>query len=126
MSVLTDRLRAVCHGMPPGSSVSLPVSWILETLETDEGEGVATPRLLTLEEVAETVSRAVSTVRTWCNSGELPGAFRLNGRTWRVPERALEEYLRAQASPSSDTPEPPAGSERPVDLGAWREERKAS
>ena len=51
---------------------------------------------LTLEQVACEVGRATSTVRTWCNSKRLAGAYRLNGRDWRVPRAALRAFLDDQ------------------------------
>lgn len=51
---------------------------------------------MTLEQVASEVGRATSTVRTWCNSKRLDGAYRLNGRDWRIPQAALRKFLDDQ------------------------------
>lgn len=114
---LRSHLASVVEGMPEGASVSLPVDWIRSLLEEEPEAGV--PELLDLEEVAEIVGRAVSTVRTWCNTGELEGAFKLRGREWKVPREALRRFLEEQGS---ERPDPtPSG---PVDLGSWRTQRE--
>ena len=51
---------------------------------------------MTLDQVASEVGRAVSTIRTWCNSKRIDGAYRLNGRDWRIPQAALRKFLDAQ------------------------------
>ena len=91
--------------------------WLAKELDA---EGPWAPRAdvltdLTLDEVANAIGRAVSTVRTWCNSGRLPGAYRLNGRDWRVPRSALEALRNGKPGAVER-----AG--RPADLAAWRRE----
>ncbi len=85
---LVDRLKAIIEGMPDGGSVSLPVTWLRDLLDA-EGDSPGTGRLLTLEEAGDIVGRSAGTVRTWANSGQLEGAFKLQGRSWRVPESAI-------------------------------------
>jgi hypothetical protein len=119
---LRERLKAMVDGMPPGSSVSVPVDWLRECLAAEEREGDRPDRLLTLEDVAGEVGRAVSTVRTWCNSGKLEGAFRLNGKDWRIPSASLRRYLEAQANPEA-TAGTIDGNGHPK-IGAWRKRRK--
>lgn len=53
---------------------------------------------MTLKEVADEVGRAKSTVRSWCNSEKLEGAYRLNNRDWRVPRRSLQAFLAGQST----------------------------
>lgn len=97
---LRTRLQAVVDGLPEGSTVSLPVSWLRGLLEAEaKRAGEELPELLTLPEVAQVVGRAESTVRTWCNSGRIPQAFRMNGRDWRVPSKALQEWIESQQEP---------------------------
>ena len=114
------QLQNIVDGMPPGSSVSLPVDWLRALLQEEaDRAGEAPDGVLTLAEVGERVGRAEGTVRTWCNSGKLKGAFRLNGRDWRVPESALRNYLEAQIEQKSSE----VGSRGDVDLGSWRKHR---
>ena len=108
-------LREIVTNMPADGSVTLPVRWLRDLL-AEEGEAGA--RLLTLGEAGELVGRSPSTIRTWANSGQLDGAFKLQGRSWRIPESAIESFIERQ---QSDEHEPPTvRSEGPVDLGAWR------
>ena len=111
---IVERLRAIVDPMPADGSVSLPVAWLRELLEA-EGAEPGMGRLLTLEEAGKIVGRSPSTVRTWLNTGALDG-FKLNARSWRVRESALQSYLKRQESG-----EPTVSDTGPVDLDAWRE-----
>jgi excisionase family DNA binding protein len=115
---LKKQLQEIVAGMPEGGSVTLPVAWLQGLLEEAEHEGDVPDELLTLEAVAERVGRAESTVRTWCNSGKLEGAFRLCGRDWRIPESALRSFLEGQVK-GDDAAESP-GAHGEADLGSWR------
>ena len=117
---LRKQLSKMVEGMPPGSSISVPCDWLRSLLAEDERAGDVPDELLTLEEVGERMSRAVGTIRTWCNSGQLEGAFRLNGRDWRIPSSVLQAYVENQQNPQ-DTPGPDDADD---DLGAWRRIRK--
>jgi excisionase family DNA binding protein len=65
-----------------------------------EADTIAAPdRDLTVEELAEKVGRAVSTVRTWLIAGDLRG-YKLNGKSWRIPQSALRAYVDAQTTVS--------------------------
>lgn len=110
-------LRDLLESLP--TDALLPVGFILEELGVEQGGDVGPLGDLTLQQVAEATGRAVSTVRTWCNSGRLPGCYRLNGRDWRVPRAALEALRNGKPEPAADRPS------RPADLAAWRSERAA-
>ena len=100
--------------------MTVPVTWVQDLLDA-QGDS-SEMRLLTLKETAELVGRSVSTVRTWLNTGQLEG-FKLNGRSWRIRERALQAFLERQQSGEH---EPPAmRSSASVDLGGWRKHIKA-
>ncbi len=114
------RLEAMVEGMPEGASVSLPVDWIRELLEEEPPPGEV-PDLLDLEQASKIVGRAVSTVRTWCNQGEIEEAFKLRGREWRIPRRAFVAFLRCQGGDDTPTSSPSRGS---ADLGSWRRDLK--
>ena len=57
-----------------------------------------TPRALTVAQVAALWGVSDTFVYDLCNSGALPGAFKLGRKLWRIPPLALDAYeLRAQA-----------------------------
>ena len=112
-------LRAIVEDTPADGTVTVPVTWLQDLLDAESDS--SDMRLLTLQEIAEFVGRSVSTVRTWVNTGQLDG-FKLNGRSWRIRERAFKEFIERQ---QSGEPEPPAiRSSASVDLGAWRKHIK--
>lgn len=115
------RLRQFCDLALPGTMI--PVESLRAALdEAEQGGDVPAEGSdgedLTLEEAAERVHRAASTVRGWCNSGVLAGAYRLNGRDWRIPPAALRAYLDRQGERARTTAAPRRG--KAADLGAWR------
>lgn len=86
-------LQRVAELLPDGASVTLPVE-VLRALAEDsgadgssDGEGALVD--LTVGDVGKLIDRAPSTVRWWCQTGVLPGAYRLRNREWRVPRSAL-------------------------------------
>ena len=116
-----EELRALYDALPPGSAISLSreaVGGLLDGLSLPRG-GVQDGSDLTLEEVAERVGRAPSTVRGWCRCGSLVGAYRLNGRGWRIPLLALDAFLRAQEERRTA---PTMGGHN---LSAWRKDHDA-
>lgn len=103
-------LRDALDGLP--DSALVPVGWIREQLHSepaDEDQGVAD---LTVQEVADELDRAPSTVRGWLGEGELDG-YRFRGREWRIPREALEAFLEEERG---------NGRRPSADLGSWRKE----
>ena len=111
---MSEHLRDLLGQLPPDAQV--PVGWVLENLGEEQGSAFAD---LTLEQVAEKVGRAASTVRGWCNSDRMVGAYRLRGREWRIPQDALRRFLAAERSQDGHGPAT-VRSRGPVDLGSWR------
>jgi len=112
---LVERLRAIVDALPsPASSVTFTRADLVALVEGSEESPSPPARDLTVEDVAEEVGRAPSTVRGWLIAGDLRG-YKLNGRDWRIPRAALREYLAAQAGGEDavDVPEE-------VDISAWR------
>ena len=109
---LRDRLERVAEVLPPGAQVILPVDWLREQLVPgrDGGDGVLED--LTIDAIAKALDRSPNTVRRWCASGRIRGAYRL-GREWRVPRASLQS-LRESGEPESEP------RTRNVDIGAWR------
>ena len=92
------RLLAILSELPAEAMVT--VGWLRDKLGggDDEQSGARPFSDLRIEEAAKEVGRAPSTVRTWCNSGALTGAYRLRGREWRIPRKAIARFLEAQTN----------------------------
>ena len=113
-----DRLRALVNMLPPDAAVMLTASTLREWLDA-EGDPIENSHLSadpTAGEVAEALGRSMSTIRAKCAGGEIPGAYKLNGREWRIPREAFRAYLEAQRSGSTQRSE--AAPRRSLDL--WR------
>ena len=112
-TTLRDALARLVADLPADSAVSVRVDHLRELLAGLEP--AAPPRLVdrTCAEVALLMNRKASTIRGWCDLGLLPGAYRLHGREWRIPEAAVTA-LNAKAPHRSSQPTPR------VDLGGWR------
>lgn len=108
-------LRERLEALPPGSLV--PAAWVLELLGDAEGTPArpGTPVVdLNVADLALLFKKKPSTVRAWIERGDFPGAYKLNGKEWRVPGVAVEAFQKAQQtlSDAGDT------------LSAWRDIRR--
>lgn len=117
---IAERLRRAVQGLPEGASITLPVgvvrNWLSDLPEEAEGNRFGD---LTVPELAAELDRAESTVRGWLNAGEIPQAYKLNGREWRVPRTAVRDFLDRQR----DEDEGPGKiRSRGGKLGDWRRE----
>lgn len=117
---LRSALADAVDGLPEDGAVTLPVGWLREQLEAEPKDEDDLSDL-TVEEIAEELDRAPSTVRGWLGAGEIPEAYRLQGREWRVPRTALRRYLDRQGQ--EDRSPPQVRSRSSADLGAWRKIR---
>jgi len=96
-----ESLREALTAMPPGTLV--PRDWVLARLPEDT-QGVppaVTPALpcrvdLTIRDLAKLFGKQPSTVRAWVERGDFPGAYKLQGKEWRVPASAVEAFQNAQ------------------------------
>jgi len=59
------------------------------------------PADLTIAELAARFHRSPSTIRDWCEHGRLGGAYKLNGRDWRIPQAGVEAFLARQRRETS-------------------------
>ena len=118
--------RAVFEAFPPGASVTLLREHALQLL----GGGAVAPFQpsleadLTCKTAGAIIGRHDSTVRSMCERGEFPNAYRHNGREWRIPAGAVRSYQSAQRSGqhSVERNQRQAGG-RPPDISAWRKAR---
>jgi hypothetical protein len=120
--------------------VSDPRPHLRALLDATQGDQVACPRLwleallaeparparardLTVDDLCQRFDRKPSAVRAWLEAGRLPGAYKLNGREWRVPPAVLEAFEVAQragqGSGRAERQEEGGG----ANLGAWRTAR---
>lgn len=113
MTLRTALLDAL-DPLPEGALV--PVDWVRGLVHQHDGEpGVD----LTVRDVAQMLDRAPSTIRRWAGAGDLPGAYRLQDREWRIPRSALVALReRGQEEPGQTK----RGRSGPIDLSGWREE----
>lgn len=104
---------------------TVPIRWLAEQLTADTGAVVAHAESRqpadvavdqTVKQVAERFGRQASTVRTWAERGLLPGAYRLNGREWRIPSSAIAALQKSQAAAAPAERRDDA----PPALGDWR------
>jgi excisionase family DNA binding protein len=115
MSV-ADRLRDLAERLPPGASLTLTREGLLELAAVDGSPAnqAAERAESTVCELAIRFHRSASTVRDWCEHGRFEGAYKLNGRDWRIPETAVDAFLAQQRRAS-----------RVAQLDAWRAVRRA-
>jgi excisionase family DNA binding protein len=124
MSDPADRIRRLAELIPPGAELVLTAESLRALADAAVTASPPAPRDLTLSEAGAQVGRAVSTVREWCAAGQIPGAYKLRGREWRIPPEGLRAFLAAEASrrrPDAPTP----GRDRraaDADLSSWRRE----
>ena len=114
---LADRLRALAERLPPGGSLTLTKDVLLNLAASDGGQAdqAAVPADFTVAELAARFHRSASTVRDWCEHGRFEGAYKLNGRDWRIPQATVDTFLGEQRSKG-----PVAA------LGAWRAVRRSA
>ena len=132
-------LRALLDSLP--DEALLPVSWVKEQLAAAGGDiaadGPGREQVFTVNTLAAALHRSPSTIRGWCEKGELT-ASRVKGR-WFIKHEAVERLLdgpqpnaesvsRRAIAPGANNR---AGSRRArasgapdVDLGAWKTVRK--
>lgn len=115
MSELPDELARFLAQHDPNDLLTVRTILRVAGVETPSQDEPESVRDLTVEDVAEEVSRAASTVRGWLNSGELDG-YKLNGRDWRVPRDSLRQYLQGQRKGSQTE-----NTNTEVRLDSWRD-----
>ena len=96
-----ERLRQALSARPPGTLV--PRDWLVEQLangagrQSDFDSAAARGQTdLTIVGLAELFGKRPSTVRAWVERGDFPGAYKLNGREWRIPLSAVEAFRHSQ------------------------------
>jgi len=119
------RLNVLIEAAEEGPMVMVPVKW-LRSLLTGESDSSVADRFdyLSVDEAAELVDRAASTVRTWCCASLIPGAKKLCGRQWIIPRAGLQSFLDGKSQgPDRSEQRRTRGA---VDLSAWRKSQPAT
>ena len=88
------RLLELLELLPDDAQVS--VRWIREQLARVPGVDEGGMAGLAAAEAGRVVGRKASTIRNWCAAGELPGAYKLNGKEWRIPSEAVRAFAARQ------------------------------
>ena len=111
---------AMLRALPDEALV--PVSWVRELVggqngaDSDGDPGIVAD--LTVGDVGQQFGRTPACVRAWCRAGRVPGAYRLNGREWRIPRGGLRAFLAGERNGQGS--KGPRREGVAVDLGAWR------
>lgn len=122
-----QRLRRLVESAPPDATV--PVRWIGEVLDGDEANVEPAIRAngsdpvlpdLSVDDLMSATSRERPTVIGWIHDGYFPGAYKLNGREWRVPRSDWKAFLNRERQGHDRDPTPSGGQD--VDLGRWRKQ----
>ncbi len=110
-------LRDAIAALPDEAMV--PVGWIREQLGSGSGSDALAD--LTVEQAAEKLSKAPSTVRAWLIAGELRG-YKIHGREWRISPTAIVEFFDDQKNGSGRQAVRSRGQQ--ADLGEWKQHLK--
>ena len=105
-------LRDAIAALPDEAMV--PVGWIREQLGAGSDDRLVD---LNIEEVAQRLNRAPSTIRSWLIAGELRG-YKVHNREWRVSPAAISEFFEAQRNGSGRRAVRRSG--KTADLAAWK------
>jgi len=116
-----ERLRKAVELLPAGVCVTAQREALLEALGgAVEAPSALSPGDLTVADLAvadlaERFRRSPSTIRGWLETGRFPGAYKLNGRDWRVPIDGVQAFENHQRGRRGQTE---------VDLSGWRKYQK--
>lgn len=118
---LRDSIQALVSAASPDTLV--PVRWLAQLLAADSDTSLPAPETgvdLTVAQLAARFGKSTSTIRTWLERGDFPGAYRLHGREWRVPATSIASMQQQQAE-AHKTPRTRASSaRRTTDISEWR------
>lgn len=120
-------LRALLDAAPDSGMIPVPASWLRQLLDREgdlDSTGDEIRADLTVAAVAEMFGRHPNTIRDWIARGVLAG-YRLNGREWRIPRQALEEFQERQRL-GDDSATPALGKARSSKLSDWQRHRDGS
>jgi excisionase family DNA binding protein len=79
---------------------------------------------LTVEELAERLRRGASTIRTLLAAGEFPAAYKLRGKSWRIPAPDVAAFQEREAE-KHGMKSREFRTRRAADTGEWRRHLRA-
>jgi len=91
---LSDQIRRIVEALPIDGEVILKVKTLSEWLD-EAGPGGFDPDY-TVKDVAELYGKTPCTVTAWIRDKKLR-AYKLNGKEYRIPADALEEFRQRQS-----------------------------
>ena len=106
------------------ADATIPARVVLERLPLAMDGAEGTLAALNASQAGEALGRSPSTVRDYCRAGLLDGAFRQQGREWRIPRASIGKFQAAQAAKATAKAAIVTGSNS-VSLDAWRREIEA-
>jgi hypothetical protein len=104
-SMTMSQLRELLRGAPSEAKLSPAV--ILGLLDCVDPEASAETidswqeanSDLTPAEFGKIMRRSSVTVAQWCAGGAVPGAYKLQGRAWRIPRASVQRFRNQQSIP---------------------------
>ncbi len=119
---VADRLRSLAEALPAGGAVVLSRDDLLDLAGPGEPAHTSSQVAVdhTVAQLAQRFGKSENTVRDWIKYRGL-GAYLFNGREYRIPHAALEEWLTRQREGRTSKQTDRAS----VDLGAWRKHVRA-
>jgi excisionase family DNA binding protein len=91
---LSDRIKKMLDGMPTDGAITLQVKTLWEWLEESSPSGFDPD--YTVKDVAKLYGKTTTTVTAWIREKKLR-AYKLNGKEYRIPADALEEFRQRQS-----------------------------
>jgi hypothetical protein len=111
---LADRLRELAERLPPGGSLTQAGLLELAAMADGHADQATAAGDFRVTDLAARFHRSASTIRDWCEHACFEGAYKLNGRDWRIPHAAVDAFVARQR-----------GGTPGAQLGAWRAVRSA-
>lgn len=117
MTSLREALTRLVADLPADTLFPVRVDHLREILAGLEP--AAESRLVdrTCAQAGQLLGRKPSTIRAWCELGQLPGAYKLRGREWRIPAAAIAGLSPSRPQAALESPSPPS-----LDLSGWRKD----
>lgn len=119
---LRAALRLIFEAYPAGSTVPVLREHALELLEGSADVSQSGAVDLTVAQLAARFDRKPSAVRAWLERGDIPEAYKLNGREWRVPSASVEAFQERQREGNGRS----KATSSSAALGDWRKTGQTS